>query len=177
MQVIDYTNNDINNVQFNGETIVIMAHQRKILMFNDHEELWKIKYILEEICDELDYDNDDFDLIDGALRYLVDPFEEESYFLENKNVSPRNLIIKNNSNDNDDSKIAFYFGYLNSSDTFLDPNEYKIIAEHLIDFANNSGCCKEVTKELVLNFSNELLLEYKAYEEQQPFFKIIVIEG
>ena len=190
MQTLDFTDKNFEELQFNNETLIIMAHQRKIITFNNHEELWKIKYILEEISDKLDEDefnNKNENLINGycksdVIRMLVDDLEEESYFLEtnghNEKIGSRKLKVINAIGEsyNFNSDISIYFGYLNSSDNFLNPEWYETIAKELKDFALNSGRCKEETIKLLMDFSSELLLEYEAYKNNKPYFKVIVEE-
>jgi len=194
MEILDFTNKNFEQLQFNDETLIIMAHQRKIITINSHEEMWKIKYILEEIADETsekeyEFEDDKFEngLINGycksdIARMLVDAMEEESYFLETKggtdHYEPRKLKVVNAEklHANFDSNISIYYGYLNSSDEFIEPEWYKIVAEELLNFALNSGRCKFDTIELLTRFSSELLNEYDAYKSNEPMFKVIVVE-
>jgi len=189
MNILDYTNKPFEEIQFNDETIIIMAHQRKIITINDNKELWKIKYILEEIADKMDEQEieEDENLIDGyyrshIVRMLVDAMEEESYFLETEGdsgrIKPRKLKVVNAEklHANFDSDISIYYAYLNSSDEFIKPEWYKVIAEELLNFALNSGRCKSDTIELLTRFSSELLNEYDAYKNNEPKFKVIIKE-
>jgi len=189
MKILDYTNKPFEEVQFNDETIIIMAHQRKIITINDNKELWKIKYILEEISEKMDEQEieEDENLIEGyfrshIVRMLVDAMEEESYFLETKgddgSIKPRKLKVINAEqlHANFDSDVSIYYGYMNSSDEFIKPEWYKVIAEELINFAFNSSRCNPDTVELLTLFSNELLEEYDAYKNSEPIFKVIVKE-
>ena len=156
-----------------------MAHQHKIIAFNDHKELWKIKYILEEIVDNIENSQEEYakkyHKID-IVGFLVDGLEEESYFLKYKDIKPRNLCLVNvyDLNVKYDSNISIYYGYLNSKDSFLEPECYKIIAEELRNFVLNSGRCKDETIELLLEFTNVLLGEYEAYKNNKPYFKVMV---
>jgi len=184
MEILDFTNKEFEQLQFNDETLIIMAHQRKIITINNHEEMWKIKYILEEIADAIDDDEEDErEGIDGLyksdiVRMLVDGMEEEAYFLKSKHIEPRKLKVTSaeNMNCSYDSNISIHYGYLNSSDSFLEHEWYKIIAEELLNFALNSGRCKSDTIELLTRFSSELLNEYDAYKNNEPMFKVIIKE-
>jgi hypothetical protein len=194
MEVLDYTNKEFNDLQFNDETLIIMAHQRKIITINDHKELWEIKYILEEIADEINEEEIKLEdnvfedsLIDGycksdIVRMLVDAMEEEAYFLETKggtdHYETRKLKVINAEElyGGFNSDISIYYGYLNSSDEFIESKWYKVIAEELFNFALNSGKCKSGTIELLTKFSSVLLEEYDAYKNNKPMFKVIVKE-
>ena len=191
MNILDYTNKTFDELQFNDETLIIMAHQRKIIAINDNKEMWKIKYILEEIADKMDEqeieENENENDIEGysrshIVRMLVDAMEEESYFLETKGdngrIEPRKLKVINAEKlyANFDSEVSIYYGYLNSSDEFIKPEWYKVIAEVLINFALNSGRCNPDTIELLTLFSDELLEEYDAYKNGGDMFKVIVKE-
>lgn len=178
LKILDYTNKNFEDIQFNNETLIIMAHQRKIIIVDDSEELWKIKFILEEIASNIDDEEFIGDYYKSEiLTCLVDCFEEESWYLKEKNKNPRKLKIVNATNQYSfNSDISFYFGYLNSKDCFIEPEWYKIIADELRNFALNSGRCKEETVKLLISFTDELLSEYQNFKNNSEFFKVVVEE-
>lgn len=179
MKVLEFPNG-ICDLQLDRETVVVMAHQRKVILLDDSEEMWKIKYILEELAEKADKKepkNYDFK---GSLRILVDGFEEESYMVKQiDEYEGRKLKVVNPPKEQEieyDSKISVYHGVLNSSDLYIEPSEYKVIADELIRFANESGRCKPETIVLIHTFAGELLKEYEAHKNNDPFFEVIIEE-
>lgn len=202
MKILDFTNKEFNQIQFNNETLIVMAHQRKIITFNDSGELDIIKSSLESMADYIDdiSENEGFkseeelerELIDGycksdIVRMLVDELEEESYFLESKCIEPRGLKVTDvdkfikdkfiNYQINFDSNLSVFYGYLNSSDSFLKPEWYKVMAEALLEFSKDKEKCKNINeRDLLIILSKELLFEEKCYKNNMPIFKVVVDE-
>lgn len=142
------------------ETLIIFSKNKVIKQLNSLEvdKLSRIFSLLQDVSEEME--DDKREMLYGPL---VDAFEMESYFADEEishDVNPRNLEIIEDNNGEFDNTTVIAFGYLNSKDFYIQPEELEILQEDLAWFMNESGKCKEETKEfvssLVSEISNEL---------------------
>lgn len=142
------------------ETLIIFSKNKVTKQLNSLEvdKLSRIFSLLQDISEEME--DDKREMLYGPL---VDAFEMESYFTDEDiahDINPRNLEIIEDNNGEFDNTTVIAFGYLNSKDFYIQPEELEILQEDLAWFMNESGKCKEETKEfvssLVSEISNEL---------------------
>ena len=142
------------------ETLIIFSKNKVIKQLNSLEvdKLSRIFSLLQDVTEEME--DAKREMLYGPL---VDAFEMESYFTDediSHDVNPRNLEIIEDNNREFDNTTVITFGYLNSKDLYIQPEELEILQEDLAWFMDESGKCKKETKEfvssLVSEISNEL---------------------
>lgn len=190
MKLLDYSNKEFDGLVLGGNTMFVMAHTPKILLFETSTELYKFMRVWELIGDYID-EHEELDDEDCNLSYyaswFVDPFEQEWMFkedLENgtNEHEPRNIIVENASHLDDEcfgNEYDVKLGTLNSSDMYISPKdtEYHIkLLEILFATEELNKRLKDDTRE-VFNIFYELLKEEleNSKKEDKKYFKVTII--
>lgn len=141
-----------------------------------------IQETLEDCEDGTQY-NEDKEVLYGTL---VDCFEEEGYFVSdlNNDVKHRGLqVVELETMPSEETEfgstysneILIAFGFLNSKDIYLTPNDLKLLKEDLIWFVTESNKCSEETAKMVNEkLINNINLELELIDSNAPHANIFV---
>lgn len=167
-----------------GEKTIIVFSRLEEVVTLDSEKINKLSQIFELLQEKAeDEDDDEKETLYGPL---VDAFEEENYFThdENRSVHPRNLKIAELKNMPDEKAVPFgdtysnetliAFGYLNSKDLYLTPEDLTMLAADLTWFVNKSGRCKKETSLFVRDLIKLIERELRFIEEEKPHVNLFV---
>lgn len=168
-----------------AQTLLVFSRLDKIVLFDSQkvDTLSKVFYLLQEKAED-DLDEDDASELEEEKETLygslVDCFEEESYFTctHDHEVEPRNLLVHKlkempaESNLSDKSLIAF--GYLNSKDIYLTPEDLKILIDDFTWFVEESDRAKNSTKEFIKELTELFKKEIQAINLKKTHVNLFV---
>lgn len=166
-----------------NKTILVFSRLKEVICL-DGKKVGKLNQIFELLQEKAEEDDDD----EKCMLYgtLVDTFEEENYFVNHREekIEERNLIIKElatmpNQNDalvgetySNETLIAF--GYLNSKDLYLQPNDLKLLIHDFKWFVNESERCKKETAVFIENLIEKMESEIRFIQEGKPHVNLFV---
>lgn len=169
-------------------TIIVFSRLTKPIELNKFavEKLSLVFSFIQEAlgdCEDENQYNEEKEVLYGTL---VDCFEEEGYFVSdlNNDVKHRELKVVEletmpseetefGSTYSDETLIAF--GFLNSKDIYLTPNDLKLLKEDLTWFVNESNRCSDETAKMVNEkLINNINLELELIDSNAPHANIFV---
>ncbi|NCI19734.1 hypothetical protein EJM73_08860 [Clostridium botulinum] len=188
MRILDYTNKKLENeIDCGRNTVMIMPHLPKIIVFENVKELNKFQRVWEDVIQEYTMEDTDSELFDkypdDLISWYIDPFEEESFLFEDLDVESRCLKIVPVYEKEDEcfsNKMEVKFGVLNSCDIYTDMDTLEKHCELIEILLTNEKlkdkCAKDTLNmfEIILSVWREQLAYYK--EDNCKYFKIKVID-
>ena len=184
---LEYNNPAIKKEVLNAEnkTILVFSRLEEVVTFNPTEinKLSQIFELLQEKAEDEGYPEEKETLY-GAL---VDTFEQEDYFLDEKqnDMKARSLKVVELNEMPDETDISFgktysdqtllAFGYLNSKDIYLEPEDLKILIEDLNWFVHESECCKPKTAVFIESLIKKMEMEVEFINQNKPHVNLFVV--
>ena len=188
MKILDIKKDNVKfPIQFDRETIIVMAFVNKIIVFENGAEMHTFKSLFEDMQDYWENNNEEqYDKYCDALYWYVDPFEEESFMVDHKKneeytYEGRKLLVEStNDFTNFDDNISIYFGVLNSKDMYFGMNELQKTVDIIETYLNISEFTKTLDLKELSMLTNILEIFKEDIEESKVnpnnYFGVIIRE-
>mgnify|MGYP003531459710 CR=1 FL=1 len=168
-----------------SQTLLVFSRLDKIVLFDSQkiDTLGNIFSFLQEKAEE-NLNEDDISELEEEKEMLygslVDCLKKESYFTNTTNheVEPRNLLVHKLKEMPDEKYLSdetlIAFGYLNSKDIYLTPEDLKILIEDSTWFVEESDMAKDSTKVFINELINLFKQEIEAISSEKAHVNLFV---